>query len=88
MIDEFQDTNAVQLGILRSLERDNLFAVGDEFQSIYRFRHADVNIFRGRATSSTRARSAAWRSTSAAARSCWTSSTPRSRPSWASASRR
>jgi ATP-dependent exoDNAse (exonuclease V) beta subunit len=50
MIDEFQDTNAVQLGILESLERDNLFAVGDEFQSIYRFRHADVNIFRGRAT--------------------------------------
>jgi ATP-dependent exoDNAse (exonuclease V) beta subunit len=49
MIDEFQDTNAVQLGILEALERDNLFAVGDEFQSIYRFRHADVNIFRGRA---------------------------------------
>jgi ATP-dependent helicase/nuclease subunit A len=49
LIDEFQDTNAVQLGILQSLERDNLFAVGDEFQSIYRFRHADVNIFRGRA---------------------------------------
>jgi len=51
MIDEFQDTNAVQLEILEALERDNLFAVGDEFQSIYRFRHADVNIFRGRAAS-------------------------------------
>ena len=49
MIDEFQDTNAVQLGILEALERDNLFAVGDEFQSIYRFRHADVTIFRDRA---------------------------------------
>ena len=49
MIDEFQDTNAVQLGILEALERDNLFAVGDEFQSIYRFRHADVGIFRARA---------------------------------------
>ncbi len=46
MIDEFQDTNAVQLEILEALERDNLFAVGDEFQSIYRFRHADVGIFR------------------------------------------
>ena len=51
MIDEFQDTNAVQLGILQALERDNLFAVGDEFQSIYRFRHADVSIFRDRAAS-------------------------------------
>ena len=50
MIDEFQDTNAVQLGILEALERDNLFAVGDEFQSIYRFRHADVTIFRDRAS--------------------------------------
>ena len=49
MIDEFQDTNAVQLEILEHLERDNLFAVGDEFQSIYRFRHADVGIFRKRA---------------------------------------
>jgi len=49
MIDEFQDTNAVQLGILEGLERENLFAVGDEFQSIYRFRHADVSIFRRRA---------------------------------------
>ena len=50
MIDEFQDTNAVQLGDPAStLERDNLFAVGDEFQSIYRFRHADVGIFRKRA---------------------------------------
>ena len=49
MVDEFQDTNGVQLEILEALERDNLFAVGDEFQSIYRFRHADVGIFRGRA---------------------------------------
>ncbi len=49
MVDEFQDTNAVQLEILEALERDNLFAVGDEFQSIYRFRHADVAIFRARA---------------------------------------
>ena len=48
MIDEFQDTNRVQLDILESLERDNLFAVGDELQSIYGFRHADVTIFRER----------------------------------------
>jgi ATP-dependent helicase/nuclease subunit A len=46
MVDEFQDTNRLQLELLESLTRDNLFAVGDEFQSIYRFRHADVSIFR------------------------------------------
>ncbi|MGH2950047.1 MAG: 3'-5' exonuclease, partial [Solirubrobacteraceae bacterium] len=48
MVDEFQDTNRLQLDVLGALERDNLFAVGDEFQSIYRFRHADVTIFRER----------------------------------------
>jgi ATP-dependent helicase/nuclease subunit A len=48
MVDEFQDTNRLQLDLLESLERDDLFAVGDEFQSIYRFRHADVSIFRER----------------------------------------
>ena len=48
MVDEFQDTNRLQLDVLEALERDNLFAVGDEAQSIYGFRHADVRIFRDR----------------------------------------
>jgi ATP-dependent helicase/nuclease subunit A len=48
MVDEFQDTNRLQLDLLEALERANLFAVGDESQSIYRFRHADVSIFRER----------------------------------------
>jgi len=48
MVDEFQDTNRLQLDLLEALERDDLFAVGDELQSIYGFRHADVEIFRAR----------------------------------------
>ena len=48
MVDEFQDTNPRQLGILGALDRGNLFTVGDEFQAIYGFRHADVSLFRGR----------------------------------------
>ena len=46
MVDEFQDTNALQLDLVRRLDRDNVFLVGDELQSIYGFRHADVTLFR------------------------------------------
>jgi ATP-dependent helicase/nuclease subunit A len=48
MVDEFQDSNPRQLQVLAALERDNLFTVGDELQSIYSFRHADVGLFRER----------------------------------------
>jgi ATP-dependent exoDNAse (exonuclease V) beta subunit len=48
MVDELQDTNPRQMELLATLERDNLFTVGDEFQSIYGFRHADVTLFRKR----------------------------------------
>jgi ATP-dependent helicase/nuclease subunit A len=51
MVDEFQDTNALQcelIDLLASGPAKDVFFVGDEFQSIYAFRHADVNVFRAR----------------------------------------
>ena len=48
MVDELQDTNAVQLSLVESIARDNLFTVGDAQQSIYGFRHADVELFNAR----------------------------------------
>ena len=45
MIDEFQDTNELQCSILENLGADNVLMVGDERQSIYRFRGADVEVF-------------------------------------------
>ena len=47
MVDEFQDTNEVQNCIFRAVSRqgENIFAVGDVKQSIYRFRLAEPGIF-------------------------------------------
>ncbi len=49
LVDEFQDTNARQREIVRCLcgpQAGRLFVVGDARQSIYRFRRADVTVFR------------------------------------------
>ncbi|HYH60609.1 MAG TPA: UvrD-helicase domain-containing protein [Solirubrobacterales bacterium] len=50
MVDEFQDTNRVQLELVEALRgpETKLFTVGDEHQSIYRFRNADLEVFRER----------------------------------------
>ncbi len=52
MVDEFQDTNALQcelVDLLAAGPEKDVFFVGDEFQSIYGFRHADVEVFRAAA---------------------------------------
>lgn len=46
LVDEFQDTNPVQAEIIQRLTRNaKLTIVGDEKQSIYGFRGADVRVF-------------------------------------------
>lgn len=49
MVDEYQDTDETQyeifLPILDDLKSGNLFIVGDDKQSIYRFRNADPQVF-------------------------------------------
>lgn len=49
MVDEFQDTNELQyeifLPVLDYLKSGKLFIVGDEKQSIYKFRDAELEIF-------------------------------------------
>ena len=50
MVDEFQDTNGLQIQLIEELQgrETTLLTVGDEMQSIYGFRHADVALFRKR----------------------------------------
>ena len=49
LVDEFQDTNRLQLKLIGNLvgPETKRFLVGDELQSIYSFRDADVEILRG-----------------------------------------
>jgi len=48
-IDEYQDTNVLQEAIVARVARDNnLFMVGDIKQSIYKFRLAEPEIFKGK----------------------------------------
>ncbi|WP_078391795.1 UvrD-helicase domain-containing protein [Shouchella patagoniensis] len=44
LVDEFQDTNQLQLNLIEHIQPHYVFYVGDEKQSIYRFRGSDVTI--------------------------------------------
>jgi DNA helicase-2/ATP-dependent DNA helicase PcrA len=46
MLDEYQDTNGVQMSIMDSISsyHNNICTVGDEKQSIYKFRGADISV--------------------------------------------
>ena len=66
LVDEFQDTNALQDSILELVagpEAERCY-VGDERQSIYRFRDADVEVFRRRRAAGS-GRSSGWTTASA-----------------------
>ena len=45
LVDEFQDTDAAQAALIADLATGSAFIVGDEKQSIYGFRGADVAVF-------------------------------------------
>jgi ATP-dependent helicase/nuclease subunit A len=51
MVDEFQDTNVLQLEVIAPISRHAQCVVGDVQQSIYRFRDADVALLRERVRS-------------------------------------
>ncbi len=52
LVDEYQDTSRIQEAIIEELAQGlELFGVGDEKQSIYRFRYADAKIFEDLQTS-------------------------------------
>ncbi len=44
LVDEYQDTNPLQYRLIRMLaeKRRNIFVIGDDYQSIYRWRQADI----------------------------------------------
>ena len=48
IIDEFQDTSLVRFNLIKEIIKytnSNLFCVGDDYQSIYRFSGCDLNLF-------------------------------------------
>lgn len=48
MIDEYQDTSNMQEVFMSYISNNNMYMVGDIKQSIYRFRHANPNLFKNK----------------------------------------
>ena len=48
MVDEYQDTSAIQEDVVKALSENNAYMVGDVKQSIYRFRNANCTIFQNK----------------------------------------
>lgn len=45
LVDELQDVGMLEFNFIESLQADNYFLVGDDWQSIYSFKGGNVNIF-------------------------------------------
>lgn len=45
LVDEAQDTNMVQYGLLKLISKNNITLIGDDYQSIYGWRWSDVESF-------------------------------------------
>ena len=74
LVDEFQDTNYAQLQLIKQLAGDHLCVVGDDDQTIYRFRGAYLtNMQDFRQHFMRTAPSACWKRTTAARRPSLTS---------------
>ena len=50
LVDEFQDIGNLEYSFIRSLNAENTFFIGDDYQSIYGFKGSNVNIFKSLVT--------------------------------------
>jgi superfamily I DNA/RNA helicase len=74
LVDEYQDTNLAQYNIVRTLaaRHENITVVGDDSQSIYAFRGANIqNILNFRRDYPDFTKSSSWSRTTAARRTSW-----------------
>jgi DNA helicase-2/ATP-dependent DNA helicase PcrA len=46
IVDEFQDSSSQQIEIINLIKKNNLTVVGDDAQTIYSWRNADVNLIK------------------------------------------